>query len=354
MKSHTIHRKRTGLGLAAAIVLLAGSLAGCGKTEEAKTGAAPASASAQDAGTQADPIKVKIADIVTNPVFRVAIKQGIFEKYGIDATLVTFATPAEGINSLFIKQADIAYGADFPILNAVSKGDYSIIAATGGDAEMQASKWKLYVQNDIQKPEDLKGKKLSNFRGTFVPYMWDEYFKENGLSVKDATTIGQGGFDEAYIAMKKGEIDAAWITGAALLDKFQSLDSVHVLTDMSKTKVRIGGDVIVPDSLIKEHPQAVANFLRALEESSRFIQANPDKTADIMYDEVKQPKEATLKDLQANNWNIGFDQQAYDGLKGQKQYMVDNGIIQKDFDLNAKIQLDALKQVAPDRVTYQN
>ncbi|MBB6731807.1 ABC transporter substrate-binding protein [Cohnella zeiphila] len=345
------------VGAAAAILLVSALLAGCGSKSPSSAEAAPAgsAAASQDAGgAKNDPIKIKIADIVSNPVFRVAVNQGIFEKYGIDAEIVTFATPAEGINSLFIKQTDVAYGADFPILNAVSKGDYSIIAATGGDADKQAAQWKLFVRNDIQKPEDLKGKKLSTFRGTFVPYLWDEYLKQNGLSVKDTKEIGQGGLDEAYVALKKGEIDAAWITGAAMLAKFDSIEGAHVLTDMSQTSVRIGGDLIAPDSLIREHPQAVANFLKAIDESSQFIKDHPDQTADILFKEVKQPKEATLKDLATNNWSIGFTKEAYDSLAGQKKYMVDNGIIQTDFDLNAKVRLDPLKQSFPDRVTYEN
>lgn len=359
MRNHTGNRKfRSVFGLMAVVLIVAFALAGCGKSQEKKADAAPAStASAASSGADsaaADPVKLKIADIISNPVFRVGVNQGIFKKYGIDAEIITFATPAEGINSLFIKQADVAFGADFPILNAVSKGDYSIIAATGGNADAQAARWKLFVRNDIQKPEDLKGKKLSTLRGTFIPYMWDVYLQEAGLTPKDANLIGQGGFDEAYIALKKGEIDAAWVTGAAMLEKFQGIEGAHELTDMSKTSVRIGGGLIAPDSLIKEHPTAVANFLRAVDEASQFVKDHPDQTADILYAEVKQPKEATLKDIEVNTWSIGFQQTAYDGLAGQKKYMVDNGIIQQDFDLNAKLQLDALKQAYPDRISFKN
>ncbi|MHA6482413.1 ABC transporter substrate-binding protein [Paenibacillus sp. strain BS8-2] len=321
-------------------------LAGCGR-EDAK----PASGGA--AGAQSDPISIKIADIVSNPVFRVAKNKGFFEKYGIEAEIVTFATPAEGINSLFIKQADIGFGADFPVLNAVSKGEFSILASTGSDTDAAAAQWKLFVREEVKTGADLKGKKLSSLRGTFLPYLWDVYLKENGVNMEDTEQIGQGGLDETYAAIKRGDIDAAWVAGAVLIDKFKEIEGVHELSDMSKTSVRIGGSIIAPNSLIKDHPVAVANFLRAVDEASTFIAANPDETADILYEEVKQPREATLRDVQYNNWNIGFKQESYESLSAQKTYMVGAGIIKDDFELNAKLGLDAITEAIPDRVTYK-
>ena len=166
-------------------------LSGCGK----------ASGDGQESKFQ-----LKIADISTNTVFRVAKNKRFFDKHGIDAELVNFATPAEGVNSLFIKQVDVAFGADFPLLNAVSKGDYSIFASTGTATDLSASEWKLFVRKEIASASDLKGKKLSFSRGTFIPYLWDVYLADNGVALSDVELIGQGGFDEAYVALKKAKL----------------------------------------------------------------------------------------------------------------------------------------------------
>ncbi|MCD1260020.1 ABC transporter substrate-binding protein [Paenibacillus athensensis] len=357
----SINRRSSYLTLIVLTVLTL-LLAACGKdgVKPANTVSevSPGSAgqqSATDASAsplQPDPIQIKIADILTNPVLRIAKTKGFFDKYAIKAELVTFATPAEGINSLFIKQTDIAWGADFPILNAVSKGDYGIVAATGTNTDAAAAQWKLYVRDGIQQAQDLKGKKLSTLRGTFLPYLWDEYLKANGLAAADSQQIGQGGFDEAYVALKKGEIDASWVVGSAMIAKFADVQGIHELTDMSKTTVRIGGAIIASNDLIQAHPQGVANFLSALDEASQFITAHPEETADILFKEVKQPKEATLRDLPTNNWQIGFKQESFDSLSGQKQYMVKDGIIKNDFDLKSKLSLDSLRKALPDRVTY--
>ncbi|CAM3190172.1 ABC transporter substrate-binding protein [Paenibacillus lupini] len=340
-------------GILATVIAVTFTLAACGGKDNQPSQAAADPNNNQQAAAAADPIKIKIADTSTNPVFRVAKNKGFLEKYGIDAEIITFATPAEGINSLFIKQADIGWGADFPSLNAVSKGEFSIIGATGTDTEQAAAQWKLFVRDEITSAAELKGKKLSTLRGTFLPYLWEVYLKDNGVAIDDTKQIGQGGFDESYVALKKGEIDASWVIGATLVDKFKAIEGVHELTDMSKTSVRIGGTLIAPNSLIKDHPQAIANFLKALDETSKFIAANPDETADILFKETKQPKEATIRDLATNNWTVGFTQQSFDSLTNQKNYMVGAGIIQKDFNLADKLSLDGIKQALPDSFTYK-
>ncbi|SDX32713.1 ABC transporter substrate-binding protein [Paenibacillus sp. PDC88] len=325
------------VSLLAALVLTVSLLSGCGTSAEG----------------QGSKLKLRIADISTNPIFRVAKSKGIFDKHGIDAELITFATPAEGINSLFIKQVDVAFGADYPLINAVSKGDYSIFASSGSATDQGAKEWKLYVRNEIKSAEDLKGKKLSFSRGTFIPYLWDVYLSENGVSLSEVELIGQGAFDEAYVALQKGEIDATWIYGAVLNEKFSALEEAHELTDMSQTPVRLGTGLIATNEVLENNKDGMVAFLKALDEASKYAQANPDETADILYEEVKQPREATLKDLPNNPWNVGFSEKAYEGLVGQKEYMIGSGTIETDFDLKEKINLDLIRTAFPDRVEVE-
>jgi ABC-type nitrate/sulfonate/bicarbonate transport system substrate-binding protein len=332
------------LGIILSIMVIV-ALTGCGN-QDGSGGLAAAAKSGEV-------YKLKIADISNNPVFRVAKSQGIFIKHHIDAEIVSFATPAEGINSLFIKQAEVGWGADFPVLNAVSKGDYSIIASTGDATDEEAATWKLFVRDVIKDPADFKGKNLSFLRGTFLPYLWDEFLAEQGVSVDEVTFIGQGAMDEAYVALKKGEIDGVWVYGSALDEKFGALDGVYNYSDMSKTSVRLGNGIVVPNELIDQHPDVVTALLQSIEEASQYINGHPDEVAELLYDEVKIPKENTLKDLGNWNWEIGFTNTTYEALGRQKKYMVNSGIIQQDFELDDKLNLDILRDVAAERVTYQ-
>jgi len=323
-------------------------LSGCGNQKAATP------QQSNDGGTASpQTTKLTIADIVTNPTFQVALEEGFFEKYNIDATIATFATPAEGINALFINQVNVAFGADFPVLNAVAKGEYSILAATGtGLSEKDAKRWKLYVSSDIQSAADFAGKKLSFSRGTFIPYLWDEFLTEQGVDTDEVQFIGQGGFDESYIALKGGEINGVWVTGSVLLDKFEELDNAYAYTDMAATDVRIGGDIIVANRLIEENREGMKNFLLAINEASEFIENNPERVADIMYDKVKQPREHTIRDLQDNTWSIHYSEEAHTTISRLKDYMLGEGIIEQDFELATKFDLSLLQEVLPERVTF--
>lgn len=330
--------------LSLSVVILLSGCSSKGDASPSKDGAA---------SSKTETLKIKIADINTNPTFRVAVEKGIFAKHGIEAELVNFGSPAEGVNALFIKQVDVAFGADFPLLNAVSKGDYSIIASAGLATDEASTEWKLFVQDEIQQAEELKDKKLSFIRGTFIPYLWDEYLKEHQLALSDVELIGQGAFDEAYIALKQGAVDGAWFYGSVLNDKLYALKGVHELTDMSKTTVRLGMGIVTSNDFASNNPEGIANFLAAVNEAGTYAQEHPEEVAELMFKEVKQPKESTLKDLPNNPWDLGFTQAAYDSLANQKKYMVDNGIIEKDFDLDSKLNLEPLTQALPEAVTYK-
>lgn len=135
-------------------------------------------------------------------------------------------------------------------------------------------------------------------------------------------------------------------------DKLNALEGVHQLTDMSKTPVRLGTGIVAGNELLEAKPDVIGGFLAAVAEASDYAQEHPDEVADLMYEEVKQPRENTLKDLPVNPWEVGFTQAAYDSLAGQKKYMVETGIIAQDFDLDSKLNLEPLKRALPDAVTY--
>ncbi|KAA2287626.1 ABC transporter substrate-binding protein, partial [Clostridioides difficile] len=96
--------------------------------------------------------------------------------------------------------------------------------------------------------------------------------------------------DEAYIALKQGDLDAAWVIGSALTDKFDALEGIHQLTDMSQTPIRLGMGLVSSNEFIQANPEKISDFLAALDEASTYAQAHPEEVADLMYQETKQPK----------------------------------------------------------------
>ena len=53
--------------------------------------------------------------------------------------------------------------------------------------------------------------------------------------------------------LSKGDIDAAWVYGAVLNEKFGALTEAKELSDMSKTPVRLGTGLIASNELLNSN-----------------------------------------------------------------------------------------------------
>ena len=59
-----------------------------------------------------------------------------------------------------------------------------------------------------------------------------------------------------------------------------------------------------------------------------------------------------LKDLQRNNYVLGFSKEDANHLEEMKTWMEEKGIISNSFNLDEKLSLDPLKKALPESVTY--
>ena len=61
--------------------------------------------------------------------------------------------------------------------------------------------------------------------------------------------------------LSKGDIDAAWVYGAVLNEKFGALTEAKELSDMSKTPVRLGTGLIASNELLNSNKKGFVALL---------------------------------------------------------------------------------------------
>lgn len=322
-------------------------------TTASADGAASATAQAQAAGT-VKPVKIRFGlDTAAGGSlqFRQAQEQGFFKKYGVEADISNFAYGIDTINALLVQRTDTAMAADYALLNSLGKGDMKIVSTLTRATEASSKTTVLLVKGGITKPEELKGKKLGVARGTVYEYVWAKFLEKLNIDEKDIKMVYYSTPDEAIVALTKGEMDAVW-SGGALLEKFLKVDGIKSLGDMNQTDVKISSFQVVDAGYLKTNAQTVTHYLKAVKEGIDYIPAHKEQTAELAFRDIKLPKEGVLKDLDTQNYVLGFTKEDYQHLESMKAWLEQRGILKDKYELKDKIDVEALKAAFPDTVTY--
>jgi len=283
--------------------------------------------------------------------FRIAKNKKFFEKYGIAAETSNFAYGIDTVNALLVGQADTALAADYALVNALGKGDMTVVSALTRTNEKSATRTILFARDTIHNPEDLKGKKLGVQKGTVYEYVWAKYLEKNNIAASEVEYVPFSTPDEAIVSLQKGDMDAVWI-GGALTEKFKPLKGIISFASILDSGTNVSSYLVVDTKFLKQNPNAVASILKALNEGMDYIPDHKDETAALAFKELKLPKDSVLDDLEYTNYALGFSQEDFTHLQDIKEWAESKGILKTNYDLKEKIDIEPLKQAFPDRVTY--
>jgi NitT/TauT family transport system substrate-binding protein len=130
----------------------------------------------------------------------------IFEKYGLDVDLVFMGASSIILQSMLSGAANFAgFAGPAIIANVLKGGDIITVAAT---TPLTIS---LVTRSEIEKVEDLKGRKIGISRLGAVPHFAIQLILER-FGVKDATILQMGGQPEAAAGLRRGSVDAAVVS----------------------------------------------------------------------------------------------------------------------------------------------
>jgi NitT/TauT family transport system substrate-binding protein len=109
---------------------------------------------------------------------------------------------------------------------------------------------------------------------------------------------------------------------------------------------------VTSEQFLKEHPQALEKYIKSMDEIYQFIQANPQRSAEIVYTAHGAPVAQTLGMLNLVNTTIDFDQDFYDAMENVLEWGKGRGIIRYPYELKDYVDLTALKAVFPGRGNF--
>jgi NitT/TauT family transport system substrate-binding protein len=276
MKMQQRMRKGLLVGLLAAV-----ALAGCGSDSSKDKAAGSVDPGGKRTGAGKVNLRLGYFPNITHAPAVVGVEKGIFaEKLGANVNLTTSAFNAgpAAVEAIFNGAIDATYIGPNPAINAFAKSNGEAIRIVSGATSGGAY---LVVNPSINKPADLKGKKIATPQlGNTQDVALRSWLKANKLS---ADTQGGGDVSiapqengQALEAFRTGLIAGAWVPEPWATRMIQE-GKGKVLVD-EKT-LWPGGQyvtthLIVRTGFLKDHPDVVQRLLEGQVASNDFIAAN--------------------------------------------------------------------------------
>ena len=233
---------------------------------------------------------------LTHAVALVGLQRGTFQSaLGSKVKLEskTFNAGPQLVEALFAGDIDIGYVGPNPAINGYVQSHGGALRIIAGAASGGA----LFVvrpEAHINSAADLNGKKLATPQlGNTQDVALRFYLLQNGLKTADkGGTVQIVPTDNANILtlFKNGQIDGAWVpepyaSRLILEDKGQVFVDERTLWPDGKF---ITTDVVVRKAFLDQHPDIVANFLKAHVETVQYINANLASAQDIVNGQLQQ------------------------------------------------------------------
>ncbi len=231
-----------------------------------------------------EPVTLKIAVlpiIDTLPMY-VAQQEGLFAKHGVNVELVPVASAPERVQLEASGQVDgsinetlsvMQFNKDSVQMQAVR---YALRPAAGyGHFFILAS-----GQSGITSPEQLKGIEIGVSQGTVIEYVTERLLQAEGLAADEIVTVSVPKIPDRMALLASGELAAGTLPDPLGALAVQS-GAVIVLDDSAHPEY--GFSVYsFRKEFIDAHPEAVMNFLLAIDEAIALINADPTKFTGIL------------------------------------------------------------------------
>ncbi|GAB4503420.1 MAG: hypothetical protein Fur0043_04120 [Anaerolineales bacterium] len=252
--------------------------------EATQTVATEAPAATESPAMQAVTIKVAVLPIIDTLPLYVAQEEGLFEAHGVSVELVPVASAPERVQLEASGQVD---GTINEILGVMQFNKESV--------QMQAVRYALRpsegyghffilasAQSGITTPEGLKDVEIGVSQGTVIEYVTERLLQSAGLTSDEIKTIPVPKIPDRMALLASGELKAGTLPDPLGALAVQS-GAVVVMDDSAHPEYGFSVYSFRKD-FIDAHPEAVMNFLLAVDEAIERINADPAAYNGILSD----------------------------------------------------------------------
>ncbi len=283
----------------------------------------------------------------------VANDEGFFAKHGIEPNVKLFDVGFLGTEAVMAGEAQTAASVEYPFLNLIARDAKLVTPAV----VVKANDQRIVVDNSIQRPQDLAGKRIGLIEGSAFEYAFSRYLTNFGVRPGSVEFVNVDAADQVA-TMARGDIDGFLNVEPVVSQALDALgeDEVHVLEPGIETVYTTRILLQMQRSFAEENPEAVRGTLQALIDAEQFIEQNPDRAVAIGAEWTQLPEEDVARFLEEANFDyqVHYDQDAFQAMNEVANWMADNDLFPSGKpDLNKPLHLEPLREVAPSAVEFK-
>lgn len=283
------------------------------------------------------------------------------EKLSVDELNITYVTSPLNVPSIIeknkeifkkhlpgvkINYKEITSGADQTA--ALASGDVDVLYALGGSSAILAKAngqdikvlnmysrapkaFSLFSKDDsIKNPKDLKGKKIGGPAGTNLHQELLAYLDKEKMSEKDVEFSNMQ-IPDAAAALDSGNLDVALLGGpAAYKAKEAGLYEITNGEDLIDAIICVASS----EKFAKDHKDVIKALDDAQAEIAEFMEENKDQTKEIVKKELDLDDKAYDYMFPMYDFSTKITDKDKEGFERTKKFMLDNKMIEKDFDID--------------------
>jgi sulfonate transport system substrate-binding protein len=286
----------------------------------------------------------------TGPFAALVAKGWLDEEFKADGIKIEpnyFVGAGPAINEALANHSvDIACYGDLPAIIGKAAGLKTVVLASGGRDLL------IYVavpsNSNASSIEDLKGKRVGVFKGTYMHLTYDRVLDQLGLNEKSFNLINIRAADgENAVAAK--DIDA-YVGGNALL-RLRDLGAAKIIYNSKGAPSDYQGQsvLVVQEPFLKKYPEVTKRFLKVWLKAQRWEadQANA-KEAEFLDSKTGVPLAYIAEDRKGRSrketWDPLFDDNFLNHFKFAVKFSKEHGLIRKEFDVDAWVNRDLQAQ----------